>query len=279
MPTNTFAKTTASIGAWNLATFELLSPERIKLQAKGLRLLDAELVTLVEIKNEAHIRDIADHLSKGGVKFNYSLIEQNPVGGSTNHGSMHIGVLYKEGIEVGNAELMEGSDLNEPKHRKAFLCDVEIGKFSFKLIGVHLKSGRDFNNQKIRDRQCKVIGDYIKNLRGTDDRNPDVLLMGDFNMIPGQDISNFHFLGGDDIMNFVSSWDLQERFSHILPSGRENLLDGFAISKNFSTEYIKGSLRLFPMHWTMGMGQAKYRSDVSDHLPFVANFDITRSRD
>lgn len=103
--------------------------------------------------------------------------------------------------------------------------------------------------------------------------------MGDFNMIPGQDISNFHLLGGDDIMNFVSSWDLQERYSHILPSGRENLLDGFAISQKYSTEYIKGSLRLFPMHWTMGMGQAKYRDEVSDHLPFVASFDISISRD
>lgn len=279
MATSIFPKTTASIGAWNLATFELLSPERIKLQAKGLRLLDAEFVTLVEIKNEDHVKDIANHLSKGDVKFNYVFIEQSRIEGLTNHNPMHIGVIYKDGIEVSNVELMEGSDLNESKHRKAFLCDVEIGKFSFKLIGVHLKSGREVKNQKIRDKQCKVIGDYIKNLRGDDDRNPDVLLMGDFNMIPGQDISNFHFLGGDDIMNFVSSWDLQERYSHILPSGRENLLDGFAISKNFSTEYIKGSLRLFPMHWTMGMGQAKYRKDVSDHLPFVANFDITRSRD
>ena len=98
-------------------------------------------------------------------------------------------------------------------------------------------------------------------------------------MIPGQDISNFHHLGGDDIMDFVSSWDLQERFSHILPSGRENLLDGFAISKRYFTEYIRGSLRLFPMHWTMKMGQDKFKDEVSDHLPFVASFDITRSKD
>jgi len=31
-------------------------------------------------------------------------------------------------------------------------------------------------------------------------------------------------------MNFVSYWDLQDRFSHILEASRANLLDGFAIS-------------------------------------------------
>ena len=123
-----------------------------------------------------------------------------------------------------------------------------------------------------------MIGQFITELRGEQNRNPDILLMGDFNMIPGQDTSNFHHLGGDDLMDFVSSWDLQERYSHILPSGRENLLDGFAISRRYSTEYIKGSLRLFPMHWSMGFGQAKFREDVSDHLPFVASFEITRDR-
>ena len=279
MATSTFANTTASIAAWNLATFDYLSDERIRMQAKGLRLLDAELVTLVEIKNENHLKDIVVHLTNNDVKYDYAFVEQSPTGGNTNHGPMHIGVIFKDGVDVRNIELLSGSDLSNPGYRKAFLCDVILGKFSFKLIGVHLKSGRDSANQRIRDEQCKVIGDYIKDLRGSNDRNPDVLLMGDFNMIPGQDISNFHYLGSNDLMDFVSSWDLQERYSHILPSGRENLLDGFAISRKYSTEYIKGSLRLFPMHWTMGMGQAKYRDEVSDHLPFVASFDISKSRD
>ncbi len=279
MATHTFGKSTASIAAWNLSTFEHLSDERIKLQAKGLGLLDAEIITLVEIKDENHIKTIANLLSNEHVAYEYLFLSQNHSSDSSNHNAMHIGVIYKSGIELSNAELMEGSDLGNLGYRKAFLCDVTIGNFNFKLVGVHLKSGRGINEQKIRDEQCKVIGNYIKNLRGSADRNPDVLLMGDFNMIPGQDISNFHYLGGDDIMDFVSSWDLQERYSHIQPSGRENLLDGFAISKKYSTEYIKGSLRLFPMHWTMGMGQAKYKKNVSDHLPFVASFDISRSRD
>ena len=84
----------------------------------------------------------------------------------------------------------------------------------------------------------------------------------------------FHHLGGDDLMDFVSCWDLQDRFSHILEKGRANLLDGFAVSRTFSTDYVRGSLRLFPMHWTMGLGREAFKKQVSDHLPFVASFRI-----
>lgn len=277
MSTNVFAKSVATIGAWNLSTYERLDEDRIERQAKGLRLLDAEFITLVEIKDEAHIQRLAQHLADDGVEYNYTFIKQaEPT--SSNHGAMHIGALFKEGVEVSNPSLLAGSDLDDNNLRKAFICDVTISKLDFRLIAVHLKSGRDHDNQKIRDRQCRVIGNYIQSVRGERNRDPDILLMGDFNMIPGQDISNFHHLGGDDLMDFVSSWDLQERYSHILPSGRENLLDGFAISRRYSTEYIKGSLRLFPMHWSMGLGQAKFREDVSDHLPFVANFELSRTR-
>ena len=153
--------------------------------------------------------------------------------------------------------------------------DVTIGKFRAILIGVHLKAGRDRSHQLTRDSQCKVIANFIQTERakpGMSHRT--ILLMGDFNMIPGQDVSNFHHLGGDDMMDFVSCWDLQDRFSHILDKGRANLLDGFAVSRTFSTDYIRGSLRLFPMHWTMDMGRERYKDEVSDHLPFVASFKI-----
>lgn len=273
----TFSKSTATVAAWNLATFSPPTYERIIKQAKGLQLLDAEMITLVEIHNEDHISIIAEWLTDQGTPYSYVFVPQADTHGT--HATMHIGVLFKEGVQVSNASLLDGSDLGNDNYRKAFTCDVEIGKFDFKLIGVHLKAGRELANQRIRDAQCKVIGAHIKALRGPRDREPDILLMGDFNMIPGQDISNFHHLGGDDIMDFVSSWDLQERYSHILPTGRENLLDGFAISRRYSTEYITGSLRLFPMHWNMKIGQNEYRDTVSDHLPFVASFSILRDRD
>jgi len=124
---------------------------------------------------------------------------------------------------------------------------------------------------------AKTIGQFITERRAQS--REDILLLGDFNAVPGQDVNNFHHLGGEDRMDFVSSWDLQDRYSHILEAGRAYLLDGFAISRTFSTEYARVSLHVFPMHWAMDMGREKFRDTVSDHLPFVASFRIDRARD
>jgi hypothetical protein len=190
---------------------------------------------------------------------------------------LHIGVLFKEGVSVKNPRLLEGSDLGDPAKRKAFVVEMEIGRFDFLLVVVHLKSGRGALEQHLRDEQAKVIGQFLASC--VQQQREDILLAGDFNMIPGQDVSNFHHLGGEDLMDFVSSWDLQDRYSHILEAGRANLLDGFAVSRTFSTEYIRGSLRLFPMDWAMDIGRERFRETVSDHLPFVASFRIDQDRD
>ena len=270
-----FCQTTARIAAWNLQGFGGITEERLQKQVEGLALLDAEVVTLVEINPPDTLDKLIQGLNDKGLCYKSKLLPQTS--------ELHIGVIYKQGITAENSRLLDGSDLDDPAKRKAFIVDMTVGKFDFTLIAVHLKSGRGANEQLIRDEQAKVIGQFIKEQR--DLSREDILLMGDFNMIPGQDVSNFHFLGGShlvddgkDLIDFLSSWDLQARFSHILPKGRANLLDGFAISRTFSKEYIRGSLQLYPMHWTMDMGRESFRNEVSDHLPFVASFRIDRER-
>ena len=264
-----FGHTTAKIAAWNLAGFGGIRNDRLQRQVEGLALLDAEVVTLVEINPLSALNTLRQGLAAKGVTYQASIVPQAS--------DLHIGVLFKEGITATNPRLLDGSDLGDPARRKAFVVDMKVGRFDFMLIAVHLKSGRGAAEQQLRDEQAKVIGRFITERR--QQSREDILLMGDFNMIPGQDVSNFHHLGGDDLMDFVSSWDLVDRYSHILEAGRANLLDGFAISRTFSTEYIRGSLRLFPMHWAMDIGRERYRETVSDHLPFVASFRIDRSRD
>ncbi len=266
---NTFQRSTANIAAWNLEGFHGIPDERIEKQVQGLAMLDAEVVALVEINPKEVLENIKAGLQERGLTYHSTLVEQA--------GKLQIGVLYKEGIKAQNARLVPGSDLGDPDKRKALAVDLKIWKFDFTLIVVHLKSGRALVNQKIRDEQAKVIFNFIEACRANG--REDIILTGDFNMIPGQDISNFHHLGGDDVMDFLSSWDLQERFSHILEKGRANLLDGYAITRTFSREYVRGSLRLFPMHWSMDIGRENYKDEVSDHLPFVATFRIDRDRD
>jgi len=272
-----FKHSLARIAVWNLAGFNPSNPdvgispdsERVEKQADGLALLDAELVTLVEVSPVSHIEQLASLLAeKYDVAYNHTILQQP-------NGNIHVGFLYKEGVEVSNTQLISGSEGTYKNGRQAIQADIKIGKFKAILIGVHLKSGRGRPDQQMRDSQCEFIGNHIAQLRKTTGLvKRTILLMGDFNMIPGQDVSNFHHLGSDDLMDFVSCWDLQDRFSHILEKGRANLLDGFAVSRTYSKDYVRGSLRLFPMHWTMNLGREEFKNNVSDHLPFVASFRI-----
>ncbi len=271
-----FSHSLARIAVWNLAGFNPVntslgipaSSDRVAHQIEGLALLDAELITLVEVSPIEHINRLAAGLADKGLDYQVKILPQP-------NGNIHIGFLHKPGVSVSGLQLIDGSEGDDPGGRQALIADVEVGKFKAKLIAVHLKSGRDRPEQQIRDSQCKIIGDKIAEIRATPGLTQrTILLMGDFNMIPGQDVSNFHHLGGDDMMDFVSCWDLQDRFSHILDKGRANLLDGFAVSRTYSTDYVRGSLRLFPMHWTMNMGREAFKDEVSDHLPFVASFRI-----
>ncbi len=264
-----FCRSTANVAAWNLSGFDPIPGDRLARQVEGLALLDAEVVALVEINPISAIETLKQGLQSKGLNYESTILAQE--------NDLNIGVLHKQGVTATNPRFIDGSDLGDSRRRKALVVDMKVGKFDFILIVVHLKSGRGANEQKIRDDQAKVIGKFIKDLR--EQSREDILLLGDFNMIPGQDVSNFHHLGGDDLMNFVSSWDLQARYSHILEAGRANLLDGFAISRTFCTEYIRGSLRIFPMHWSMDIGRERFRESVSDHLPFVASFRIDKARD
>lgn len=264
-----FDHSTGKVAAWNLAGFKALRAGRLRRQAEGLALLDAEVVALVEVNPITAIDELKTNLKKDfKVEYRSRILAQN--------NKLNIGVLFKKGVIANNPRFIAGSDLGNPELRQAFVIDMAVGKFDFMLIVVHLKSSRRLADQKTRDKQAKVIGKFITKQR--QQSREDILLLGDFNMIPGQDVSNFHHLGGDDLMDFVSSWDLQDRYSHILPKGRANLLDGYAVSRRFSTEYIRGSLRVFPMHWGMDLGRERFRDTVSDHLPFVASFRIDKSR-
>lgn len=273
-----FYHAVARIAVWNLAQFYPSSDEKFLNQVKGLAILDAEVVILVEVKPMSYIDRLAEGLSDMGIAYHTAILQQP-------YHDMNIGILYKQGVQVDNLRLLDGSEYVEiddsgvakKKGRQALTADIRIAEFSAHLVGVHLKSGRSAPSQRLRDAQCKAIGSYISAYKAAPGQSDDtVLLMGDFNMVPGQDVSNFHHLGGEDVMDFLSCWDLQDRFSHILPGGPANLLDGYAISRTpiKRRAYIRGSLRLFPMHWTMDMGRAKFRDEVSDHLPFTASFRI-----
>ena len=55
-----FGHTTADVAAWNLAGFQPISAQRLARQVEGFAILDAELITLVEVKPFSHMQDLQD---------------------------------------------------------------------------------------------------------------------------------------------------------------------------------------------------------------------------
>jgi endonuclease/exonuclease/phosphatase family metal-dependent hydrolase len=188
----------------------------------------------------------------------------------------NIAVLHKCNVRVTNQRWIADSDNGNSSLRKALVVDVKVGQFDFILIAVHMKAGRGPTNRSVRDNQAQATATFI----GTETAGleKDVILVGDYNMIPGQDDSNFIAMDPQDFLHYVSSEDLT--FSHISSSGNPgNLLDGFAVSRNHTREYIAGTLRVFPMNRALGLSLLEYRQQVSDHLPVVARFRIVEDDD
>lgn len=237
--------TTATIAAWNIEGFSSIPPDEARRIAEGIADLDPELIALSEVNPEHTAALLAGELNNVGAHYQVTLPEQTP--------SLKLAILHKVGVEVSTPVLIPGSDDNNTNLRKALAVDVRIGEFDFLLINVHLKAGRGPTPRSVRDRQCTAIAAFIA--QRTSGPEQDVLVVGDYNMIPGEDQSNFLNLNPTNSLRFVSTEDLSGQFSHIddpaVPTGK--LLDGYAVSRQDTIEYIDGSLQIVPLHRARGM--------------------------
>ena len=99
-------------------------------------------------------------------------------------------------------------------------------------------------------------------------------------MDPERDPENFESLNPDGALRFFSSEELEPRpgldhvFSHINRSDKPgNLLDGFSIGKDETTEYIPGSIKVVEMdEFLEGGDLGDFKDRYSDHLPLLARF-------
>ncbi len=259
-----FTDSTANISAWHLKGFGGIPATRFDELAEVISFIDAEVIAVVEISPDSAAVDITSELNGMGLCYRSVLLDQSA--------NMNIAVLHKCAVQVTNPRLIDGSDNGNSGLRKALAVDVRVGQFDFILITVHMKAGRGSTNRGIRDNQAQAIATFIQT--ETSGAEKDVLVVGDYNMIPVEDDSNFTTMNPSNFLDFVSSTDLAGEFTHISSSGPGNLLDGYAISDQHTTEYLPSTLRILPMHETLSLSIGDYRDDVSDHLPVTAEFVV-----
>ena len=263
--------TTATVAAWNIED-GTSHDDRIDAIADGVLWLDAEVIVLTEASNTSRMNQLVEELTKRGAVYSLHMEEQG-------RDRDHIAILAKDGVTVSDVGLLAGSDDGNAYLRKALTAKVTIGKFDFVLVGVHMKASRDATSRGVRTRQAEVIATFITG--ATSSAEKDVLIVGDYNMIPPSatstnDQENFQAMNPNSTLFFVSSEDLAGQGSHIKDNGRiGNLLDGYAVSAENTDEYIDGSLRIFPLHRTYRLSLKDYGDNVADHLPLVARFVVT----
>lgn len=277
----------ARVAAWNQQGVEFdTTPgqptpihKRAALRA-AIAAINADVIALSEVNSRADLDQVVS-TPLNGVRYKIDMDNNQPV-------PQKIALLFKDrpGISVTNRRPIPGSDDNLPeRNRKAYAFDVRIRNFDFLLIAVHLKSGRGNPERTIRSRQASAIAAFI---RHEIDNKPekDVLVVGDYNMVPGEDALNFDALSpgpvNNELLRYISSEIPGHPPTHISDCTGQNSfdgnpLDGFAISAVQTREWA-GFIRALPLHRTLPMpfrGCPRYERRVSDHIPLVARFRIS----
>ncbi|HEU5238390.1 MAG TPA: endonuclease/exonuclease/phosphatase family protein [Pyrinomonadaceae bacterium] len=282
--TTSFAQslTFARIAGWNQEGVKFDNqgtPQPVSKPAQlraAIGALNPDVIVLSEVNSKASMEEIISTPFSSGATYKLSMDDDQPT-------PQKIAVLFRDhpDISVTNRRAIPGSDDNQPDRlRKAWAFDVKIRNFDFLLIGVHLKSARGTAERETRNRQTKAIAQFIRNEIATTNER-DVLVIGDYNMIPGQDSQNFSNLSpgpaNKELLRFISSGLTPP--SHIdkcvngKPTG--NLLDGFSISRLQTNEWT-GFIRIAQLQNTLpNMGCTNYRQTVSDHLPLLARFRVS----
>lgn len=283
----TFGQTTGSVAAWNIMGFDPIPSTRTRLIARAIHNLQPDVIALSEV-NSSSAQETLDlmiaTLRDLGSRYRVVFIPQTS--------RQALALLFKDSprVSVTGEQLIQGSDDNDRDLRKALAANVRIGRFDFILIAVHMKSARGNAERQTRTRQAGAIATFISD--ATRGNEKDVLLIGDYNMIPGQDDINFQTIspgtGANEFLRFVSTERLTGQISHFSNCNpvRGNLLDGYAVSRRFTHEYREGTLRLIPFTDPIfrqpggaTFNCTTYTGLVSDHLPLVARFRTNRDDD
>ena len=282
-----YSQTFARVAAWNQqgvrfddqgVVHKVNKPAELR---TAISAIDADVIALSEVNSRESLDEIVATPFANGARYKVDMDNNQPV-------PQMIAVLFKDSpnISVSNRRAIPGSDEGQPDRlRQAWAFDVKIRNFDFLLIAVHLKSGRETEEREIRTCQARAISRFITAHTEATGEN-DVLVVGDYNMVPTQDQRNFANLSpgkqNNEFLRFISS--SLSGPSHIgectsASNFTGNLLDGFSISRVHTPEWT-GFIRIQQLQSLLpNMFCSKYESTISDHLPLVARFRVDGADD
>lgn len=260
------------IAAWNIAPDPV--EDKLDRLVRSISAIDPAVIALEEVTPLSGADVLIGGLAKKGLVYTKTFAE--------NRDRQNIVVLAKKGVSVTNVRPIPGTNLGIDRLRAAYCADVRVGKFDFILVAVHLKSkltDNEFpNTVATRNRQAAAISDYLR--KRTAGKEKDVLIVGDYNMVPGEDDVTFRTLNVYGELRFIAQPSPSNPFTYIFKDGkRTSFIDNFAISRRFTKEWVPNSFVVPRLDKMFNEGLLWYRDMVSDHLPVAARFRTDRDDD
>lgn len=156
--------------------------------ARILRGTHAHLICLQEVIDEKALEVLAtamNRLARGSAEFDWRLADGSPIlspPGEREH-NQRLGLLYDSKVlRIREARFLEELTDEKEMIRAPLLARVDVRgtPLDFDFIGLHLKSGMLADwARKIRAREVDILLKWID--EGREGRDPDLVLMGDFN--------------------------------------------------------------------------------------------------
>jgi endonuclease/exonuclease/phosphatase family metal-dependent hydrolase len=245
---------------------------RTRMLADAIRQVDADVVVLQEFESAQLAKVIADSLlsdlhydfvadaESPDWYMNVVVMSRAPLGLSFGYGNIFSPLTYtnKAGEQVTETQRMINT--------RIFTTEVIPSEdYRFLLTGVHLKAGGGNRNVAMRLGQLELIAQQLERIGGATGIS-DMLITGDFNAYPdGKEIGYITEEAGLAFRDPLPP----EVVTHPADSPYRRL-DYILINESMMDEYVESSLEVPYLFDTTRQSQ------VSDHLPVMADFLISR---
>ena len=247
------------LASWNVRILsKKRSPAALSKIAAMLRNYD--FISVLEVRDQEVIEKLCSLLAGYGKQYGYQL--SPPLGNKIKE--RYCFLYNKQRIKV----VVPGQVYPDPEDKfirepyyATFLCD----KFDFTVIAIHVVWGKTVGGRR---REIIELARVFRHIQDQDPHENDVILAGDFNRSPQDDLA---FAALKSIPDMVYLFAEPERTM----IGDTNLYDNIWFQKNFVQEFMnqKGIIRFDEIDFAGDRRQAS--KVVSDHRPIWALFNVT----
>ena len=227
-------------------------------------LIDYDFIAIVELRDETVL--IRTEAILEGMGRDYDYVMSPPVGAKVKE---RYAFLFDPQIVrvIEDGEVFP--DPNDAFLREPYFATFKAGEFDFTAIAVHVIWGDTVNQRR---REVQALANVYRAVQAADDAEQDVILLGDFNRNPDDQLAYRPLLS---IPSMRYLFQLPQK-SHIKDT---SLYDNIFFQTNYVTEYTgdRGIERFDEAHF--GNDDAAASLAVSDHRPVWGIFRIDADDD